>query len=321
MKLRLLFLALCLTSAASAQEAAKQFIGPPIDVSSWSYQRTLQFDNAGVVELDLDVLAMTHMAADMRDLRIVRMGRLLPFLAVKPGADHAVATPVSMVIDPKAPLLSKWDIQLPAADFPASELVLESASPEFQHTLSLSELSDTPQGRVERILSTATWQRRLGEPARACHLVLTTPPHAATLRLSTTDTNTPRAEISSASILHPLVRLFFRVPDKAETVLLCYGNPGAIHPRYDLQFNRRDFDSAAKTTAALGPEEKPSVQVASINHLVGNASSKMETFQDRMNHLLEGFDRSNPLHLGGLILGVFLLVKIVKKIFTRSEEE
>ena len=318
MKSSLLLLSACLTLVASAEDAYKQFAGAPIDVSSWSYQRALKFERGGVVVLNVDAVLLARASSDLRDVRIVRMGRQIPFLVVKPGTDSELSVPISEVIDPKAPLLSKWDIQLPAEDFPASGLLLESATSMFEHTLTVSEQQETPQGRMERIFGTASWKHQPGEPAKACLLTFRTPPHSATIRLATTDTNTPRAQISSARIVYPLRRLFFRVPDTAP-VYLCYGNPQATNPRYDVEYNRRDFESGTKDTATLGPEEKPSVNSASINNLVGNATSIWDTIRIEITKLLDLIDTSNPWHVGGLLLGVLVLLKILKKIFSRNE--
>ena len=318
MKSYLLLLSTCLTLVASAQETGKQFIGLPLDVSGWSYQRALQFNREGVVVLDVDALMLTHTSKDLRDVRIVRLGRQIPFLIVKPGADREFPVSIAEVIDPKAPLLTKWDIQLPTADFPASRLLLESASPLFEHSLTVSEQQETPQGRTERILGTATWQHRRGEPAKACEFTFRTAPHATTLRLSTTDTSTPRAQISSARIAYPLTQLFFRVPD-TQPVSIVYGNPLATSPRYDLEFTRRDFDSGVRDTATLGPEEKASPSNAGIDTLVGKASWNWENFRDDLSKLLDRFDTRNPLHMGALILGLFLLLRGLRMIFSRGE--
>lgn len=319
MKSYLLLLSTCLTLVASAEDAYKQFAGAPIDVSSWSYQRALKFERGGVVVLDVDAMLLARASSDLRDVRIVRMGRQIPFLVVKPGTDSELAVPISEVIDPKAPLFSKWDIQLPAEDFPASGLLLESTTPMFEHTLTVSEQLETPQGRTERIFGTASWKHQTGQPAKACHLTFRTAPHAATIRLATTDTNTPRAHISSARLVYPLRRLFFRVPD-TQPVYLCYGNSQATNPRYDLEYNRRDFESATKDTATLGPEEKPSVHSAGINHLVGNAASVWDTIKIEITKLLDLIDTSNPWHIGGLVLGVLVLLRILSKILSRKEE-
>jgi hypothetical protein len=318
MKSYLLLVSTCLTMVASAQETAKQFVGAPLDVSGWSYQRALQFNRGGVVVLDIDAVVLAHASKDLHDVRIMRMGRQIPFLVVKPGADRDLPVSIAEVIDPKAPLLTKWDIQLPTADFPASRLLLESASAMFEHSLAVSEQQDTPQGRMERILGTASWQHRPGEPAKACELTFRTAPHAATIRLATTDTNTPRAQISSARIVFPLTQLFFRVPD-TQPVFLYYGNRLATNPRYDLEYSRRDFESPAKDAATFGPEEKATASNAGIDNLVGHATWTLDSFKNDLAKLLERFDKSNPWHLGGLILGAYLLLKILKKIFSRGE--
>lgn len=314
MKSHLLLIAFFSTLAASAQDdPSKRFIGPPIDVSSWSYQRAVKFDHAGVIELDLDPTVLVHSGGDLNDVRVVRMGRQIPFLAVKPGADREVEVSIAEAIDPKTPLLSKWDIQMPAAHFPVSELLLETSTPSFTHAFSITEVNATKEGSAERILGNASAQRKPGEAARAIHLPLNSAPKEATIRLTATDGTTPRLVISSARVSYPLVRLLFRVPD-TEPVYLCYGNSVAINPRYDLQFTRKDFDTSGKIVATLGQEEKPSNQIASINSVVGKMTWNWEGIKDKCMALVAQVDTSNPWHLAGLILGGLLLLKILMSI-------
>ena len=315
MKSYLLLLTTCLTLVADAQESGKQFIGLPLDVSGWSYQRAVQINRGGVVVVEVDALLLTHANKDLRDVRIMRMGRQVPFLIVKPGADRAFPAPIAEVIDPKAPLLTKWDIQLPTANFPASRLLLESTSPEFQHSLVVSELQDSAQGRTEHILGNATWQRRFGEPAKACDLTFRTAPSSTKIRLATTDSNTPRAQISAARIVFPLSQLFFRVPD-TQPVTIVYGNPLATSPRYDLEYSRRDFDSAVKDVATLGPEEKAVPSHA--ENIVAQATWSLDSIIYGFIKLVNLFDTSSPWHWGGLILGLFVLLKVWKMIFSRG---
>ena len=162
--------------------------------------------------------------------------------------------PIAEVNDPKAPTWSKWDIQMPFANFPASELLLDSPTPLFARTLTVSEQHETERGHFERILSNANWQRRPGQPASTFHLSLYSAPRAEMIRVATDNGDNARLVITSARMVYPVVRLLFRVPDTAP-VQLCYGNRHAPYTRYDLQLVRPEFETATKVAGMLGDEE------------------------------------------------------------------
>ena len=230
-------------------------VGPEIDVSPWSFQRPVEFKEAGVlvVELIPEVLALT--ANDLHDVRVVRDGHQLPFLAIKPGVDRQVEVSIAEVADPEKPRWSQWDIQMPFKNFPASELLLESPTPLFSRTLSVSEQNVTEKGHYERILSHANWQRLPGQSASTFHLALYTSPRAASIRVATDNGDNARLQITAARVVYPVVRLMFRVPDTTP-VQICYGNRRAPYTRYDLQLVRPEFEKATQIAATLGEEEQ-----------------------------------------------------------------
>lgn len=314
MKSYLLLIALGLSLTAGAQDSSdERFVGPPIDVSTWQYQRALKFDHEGTVALDIDATIFVRTSIGLNDLRVVRMGRQIPFVATRPGVDREMDVTVAEVIDPKAPLLSKWDIALPSRGFPMSALRLQTTRSAFTYTLRVTEMRETDKGPQEQVLGNSVWSRREGEAATPFQLVLKTMPSGGTIRMTATDGSTPRLQITAARIKYPLIRLVFRVPDK-EPVYLCYGNAQAINPRYDLQLTRADFPGGAESLATLGPEEKPSNQYANVNKLVGNVTWNLDTIKFKILALVEQFDRSNPWHMAGLVVGVMLLVKILSRI-------
>lgn len=238
---------------ATAPEVGE--VGAPLDVSAWSFQRPVQFKEAGVIELELDPAVLARSANDLHDVRILRDGRQIPFLAIKPGLEHEVEVPFAEVADAKTPTVSQWDITLPFPNFPASELRLDSPTPLFVRTLSVTEQHDTEQGHFERILGTANWQRKPGQTANTFHLALHTSPKAQTIRLTTDNGDNARLQLTAVRVVHPVVSLLFRVADTTP-VHLCYGNRRATHTRYDLQLVRREFETATKVSATLGDEEK-----------------------------------------------------------------
>jgi hypothetical protein len=229
--------------------------GAAIDVSAWSFQRAIQFSEAGVIELELDPAVLARCENDLNDVRIVREGRQVPFLAIKPGLERERAVSFVEVTDPKAPSWSKWDITMPFANFPGSTLLLDSPTPLFRRTLSVTEQIHNEQGHFERILGTANWQRTPGQTPNTFHLPLYTAPRAEMIRLSTDNGDNAPLQLTSVRVVYPVVRLLFRVPD-TKPVHLCYGNRRATRTRYDLQLVRREFETATKVAATLGDEEK-----------------------------------------------------------------
>ncbi len=270
------------SATASAVEANTAFrktatapdtgdVGPAIDVSPWSFQRPVLFKEAGVLVVELEPTVLARTANDLHDVRIVRDGHQLPFIATKPGVEREIDVAIAEVSDPQAPTWSKWDIQMPFANFPASELLLESPTPLFARTLTVSEQHETEQGHFERILSHANWQRRPSQPASTFHLSLYTSPRAGSIRLATDNGDNPRLQITSARVAYPVVRLLFRVPDTTP-VFLCYGNRRAPYTRYDLQLVLPEFATAIKVAATLGDEEKLPGYSADPRHPSGQGS-------------------------------------------------
>jgi hypothetical protein len=270
------------SATASAVEANTAFrksatapdvgdVGPAIDVSVWAFQRQVQFKEAGVIVVEIEPEVLARSANDLHDMRVVRDGHQLPFLAIKPGVDREREVSIAEVTDPQTPTWSKWDLQMPFANFPASELLLDSPTPLFARTIIVSEQHETEQGHFERILSNANWQRRPGQPASTFHLALYSAPRAGSIRLATDNGDNARLQITSARLVYPVVRLLFRVPDTTP-VQVCYGNRRAPYTRDDVQLVRPEFETATQVAAKLGDEEKLPGYEADPSHPSGKGS-------------------------------------------------
>jgi hypothetical protein len=225
-----------------------------LDVSAWSYRRPIAFQEAGVIELELDPAVLARSESDLHDLRVIRDGRQIPYLILKPGTQREVDVAFSEVPDAKAPTYSHWDITLPFAAFPASELIVESSSPLFERQLTVMEYRDTNQGRVGHSSGSAMWRRKPGQPNEPLRIKLHNPLQTDTLKLSTDNGDNAPLKLTSIRVSHPVVRLLFRVSDTTP-VYLCYGHCNASYPRYDLDLVRREFETATKVSATLGEEE------------------------------------------------------------------
>lgn len=239
---------------ATAPEVGES--GAGIDVSAWAFCRPVQFAEAGVVELELDPEVLAGSANDLHDLRIVRDGRQVPFLVIKPGAQRETSATFTSKPDEHAPTQSQWEVTLPFKSFPASEVVLDTSTPLFERQVEVGEYRHTEQGHGLRTLGSAAWRRIPGQLDRPLVIGLYQPPQGDSLQIRTENGDNPPLQLLSVRLLHPVVRLLFRVPDTAAPVHLCYGHPRAPYARYDLHLVRREFETATKVSATLGPEEK-----------------------------------------------------------------
>lgn len=244
--------------------------GITLDTTAWAFRRPVQLSEAGVVELELPPEVLAQAANDLHDLRIIRAGKQLPFLVVRPGTQLEVKVAFSHVLDERRASLSKWAVTLPCTGFPATELVLESSTPLFERTLSVQELRETEQGRTVRRLGSAHWQRKPSYAPQPLHVALPNPPRGNKLLIETDNGDNAPLELQAVRVLYPATRLLFRVPN-TEPVHLCYGHARAPYPRYDLQLVRREFESATKTYAQLSEEEKlPGYQAPPQQRRVGS---------------------------------------------------
>lgn len=229
--------------------------GAALDVSEWSFRKPVVFQEAGVVEAELDTAVLARAQPDLRDLRVVRNGRQLPFLIQRSEEKHTTQASFAAVPDVKRPSNSCWEIQLPFEGFPASGLVIESSTPLFERSLNVVELLETEQGRINRTIGFAHWQRTPGGLPAALHLPFTTSPTGSLIKLTTDNGDNPALQLTSVGLLHPVVRVQFRVNDTAP-VHLCYGNRNASFTHYDVALVRDQFTTATKIPATLGDEEK-----------------------------------------------------------------
>ena len=241
--------------SAAAPLVGEAEAGAPLDVSAWSFRRSVQFAEPGVIELELEPQVLAESASDLHDLRVVREGRQVPFLTIKPGTQRETEAPFTAAADPERPTWSQWEVELPFKGFPASELVLDAPALLFARDLEVIELRSTGQGTVPRTLGTAQWRRGPGQSVRPLVIGLYHTPQTGAIQIRTDNGDNPPLRLASVRLLHPVVRLMFRVPDTA-AVHLCYGNPRAGYARYDMQLARSEFEKAIKVPAALGSEEK-----------------------------------------------------------------
>ena len=188
----------------------------------------------------------------------------MPYLIEQTSITRALPLPVTPANDPKAPRLTRCSLKLPQPALPVTRLAFASATPLFARELRLwEEVEDSRGDKYPRELGRAAWQRRPGGQATDVVLDLTQPPLTDTLYLGTDNGDNPPIDIANVRVFYPATRLVFKAtPDAAKPLQLCYGNPAATPPSYDLRLVAAELLAAERNTATLGAEEggkKPSL--------------------------------------------------------------
>lgn len=229
----------------------------PLDPAPWKHRQLVQLAQSGVQQLELDLNVLSRTRAPFADLRLVRDGRQVPYLIERTSIARALPLPVTPANDPKAPRSSRWSLKLPQPALPITRLAFSSATPLFARELRLwEEVADSRGDKYPRELGRASWQRRPGGPATDIVLDLTQPPLTDTLFLGTDNGDNPAIDIANVRVFYPATRLVFKAtPDAAQPLHLCYGNPAATPPSYDLRLVASELLAAERHPAALGAGE------------------------------------------------------------------
>jgi hypothetical protein len=222
-----------------------------LDVEPWSFRRAVKIAPGAVQQLELTPHVLAHAQAALSDLRLVAAGKQVPFILERAGFTRALSLEVSRGDDPKRPRLSRWILRLPQARLPITQLSCETKATLFQREARVSEeLTDSRGERYPRMLGNASWVRRPESKSVRLSVALSAPPQTDTLLLEMDNGDNPPIELEKFQVSLPVSRVLFKTPP-GETVELCYGNPKAITPGYDLDLVAPRILAAAKAEATL----------------------------------------------------------------------
>ena len=230
--------------------------GAPLDVSAWAWEKPLESSGTGVFQVELDPGLLANAASDLRDLRVVQNDRQIPYLIQHTAEWRESGVSFSAEPDPKRPGLSRWRITLPAAGFPAAAILANSPTTLFERSVTAWEESRDDFGtRTRRILGSATWRQTPAQGSPVLSLLLSSRPVSDTVFIETENGDNALLQLSSLRLTWPVVLLVFKIADTGP-VSICYGNPRASSPRYDLRLVENELAAAPKTNAAFGPAER-----------------------------------------------------------------
>lgn len=260
-------------SALVAAAPAMPDVGAPLDPQVFKFRRALADGGSGLVALPLDVAVLAHSAGPALRFADVRVlddaGKQVPYLLERREEPLAVDLEPRRV-EPKSRQLrseagrnrSVYAVQLPYANLPGAQIVLETSARVFRRTVQTGV--ERPADRHRRDTwfdgtANVYWQHA-DQNTLAPALVLPVSTRGDTEILIVIDEgdNSP-LPISSARLLLPSYRLRFFRP--ARPLRLVYGRPDLSLPRYDLALlapqvmgaEAREIAAAAEDSAASAP--------------------------------------------------------------------
>lgn len=244
--------------AALKSKPAPQFpdSGATLDVSDWSFRKSVVISNSGPQQLDLDLDVLSRAQRDFSDLRLMRQGEQIPYL-VEPATLRRFITPEVVVTnDPHHPAVSLWMVHLPRPHLPVVELHCETATPLFERDMTLYEIRrDAGSGEaIQETLAHAVWTKTPGSAVKAFTLKLNFSPLTDTLILEAQNGDNPPIQLNHFQLLYTAMSILFEAK-AGEDLFLYYGNDSATAPHYDLNLVSSQLRSVNKSTAGLGPEE------------------------------------------------------------------
>jgi Protein of unknown function (DUF3999) len=222
-----------------------------LDTAPWAFRRAIKAASGSVQQLELTPHVLAHAQAGFSDLRLVAAGKQVPFIVERAVFSRAITPEVLRADDPKQPRLSRWNIHLPQARLPIAQLSCETKASLFQREARVSEwIVDGRGERYPRQLGTASWMRKPDAKSGRFSVTLSSAPQTQTLQLEIDNGDNPPLELERFKVYLPVTRLLFKAPPGA-TVELCYGNPKAVAPSYDLGLVAPQILAAAKSEATL----------------------------------------------------------------------
>jgi hypothetical protein len=242
-----------------------QDTGTTLDTSGWKYRKPVYLARAGVQQLDLDLEVLSHAAASLQDLRLVRDGKQQPYILERTSIARKLTPSLSSADDPQKPHLSRWSIKLPHANLPVTRLTCTTSSALFRRQVLLYEERTDERGeKYRRPLGQASWVRTPPATATPLEIMIGNTPLADTLTLETDNGDNPAIELSECRIFYPVTRLLFKAP-LAPVTWLYYGNRTSDYPQYDLDLIAPRLLAEEKDGATLGATE--TVQKSSVGDL------------------------------------------------------
>jgi len=229
--------------------------GAAFEPKGWRHHRTVSA-GTGVVELELPMDVVAAARPDLGDLRLVRAGKQVPFVADRQALRRRF--PISLIAEPPSPKsrVTRWRLEMPSSGAPLASIAIDTAQEAFARGVRWVEVLETRDGtRWTNVLAAGDWKRVPGAKPKPLELVPSGRPSGKLGWIEVDDGDNPPLPGLSATAEYTTRRLFF-VPGEAGAIDLHYGNPDAEPPRYDLSLLADRLDASSRTVATLGPAQE-----------------------------------------------------------------
>ena len=229
--------------------------GATLDLSAWQFRRPLTINRDGAQQLELDLAILAGARADLADLRLVSEGRQRPFVREDGAGWRSVSVEPVLENDRKKPEVSRWRLKLPYAGLPFVCLSMDSTSALFDREIAVHETIADSRGETSRqLLGETRWRRSPGAPSRPLNLPLVARPATDTLWIEVRNGDNVPIQLGTVAFSYWATSLHFLAPVSPAT-WICYGNPKAAVPEYDLQLVAARLLVADTATATAGAVE------------------------------------------------------------------
>jgi len=255
------------SNVPAATPSSVATVGAAVDVSQFTYVRTVPPGDPGLVMLPLDAHVLAHSAGvsgAFGDVRVIDgADQQVPYLVERVAEPLSLDLTIARLtqpppsVDASSGRRTVYRIEWPFERLPSPRLVIATSARVFERTLVVAverEPNRYHRDRWLEVLSRARW----------AHVDKETPAGELTLPLSSVDSkdlllivdegdNMP-LPVTAARLLLPAYRVrFFR--ERNATLRLVYGNVNLSPPRYDLALLAPDVLGVAATEIAAGDEQ------------------------------------------------------------------
>ncbi|MDD5687294.1 MAG: DUF3999 family protein [Elusimicrobia bacterium] len=230
-------------------------LGTSIDVSDWQFRKIMNIPESGIQKLELDFDVIVHADTSMKDLRLVRDGKQIPFIIERTSILRSLQPNVTNIPNDKKLPISSWLLTLPKNSIPVTYLSCNVNESIFQRNISLyEEILDERGAKSNRYLGNAIWTRIPNQSNTSFSINLNTKPITNKIILVIQNGDNPPLTISNIQFYYLITRLLFKATANNNTYLY-YGNKDVSSPQYDIDLVANEVLSADKKIATLNKEE------------------------------------------------------------------
>ncbi len=222
--------------------------GAVVDRKDFRFERTMPLSPPGVtrLQLDADVLARTHNAADVR--LVNERGEQIPYIVENGSAPLTLK--LELPLRAAEGSKSRYAFTLPYDTLPeGSRIVITTSAHVFDRSVAFERAADDRHGRDAWQLESTEWRSSVPDaepPALAFAL-----PRAKRVDLVIDERDNAPLPLASAAIEIPSVALRFYHPGTPLTLL--YGNAKGLPPQYDLALLAPRVINEPAAELMLGP--------------------------------------------------------------------